>query len=291
MNDILRYINDEDEEEGTTTQAEVAEGVEGDAAPAVVMAQPTTTQPTETKKQTPELDANAVDEKLQEASSGSNVVPITVNGGDADKDGSQTAAANIEATTAPDAEEVAAQAASETVSEAEKPKEPSSTPATKPEPFVAEPFVAEPAAPLKPMTWASRAAAAAGPRPVVPLPKTATPPAQNQSRAPAPATASATPAAATATSSVPAAPTAPAAVPAAEAQTKDASGWQTAGADSKRQNRPQSISGNITEKEGNLAYVKYVTEKVQDADLRSALTAHGELAYFDINRSKVRDMT
>jgi len=36
-----------------------------------------------------------------------------------------------------------------------------------------------------------------------------------------------------------------------------------------------------------MGYVKYVTEKVQDADLRSALAAHGELTYFDINRQKV----
>jgi hypothetical protein len=64
-------------------------------------------------------------------------------------------------------------------------------------------------------------------------------------------------------------------------------GWQTAGADSKRQNRPQSISGNVTEKDGTLGYVKYVTEKVQEADLRNALAAHGELTYFDINRQKV----
>jgi hypothetical protein len=36
-----------------------------------------------------------------------------------------------------------------------------------------------------------------------------------------------------------------------------------------------------------MGYVKYVTEKVQEADLRNALAAHGELTYFDINRQKV----
>ncbi|KAF4507469.1 hypothetical protein G6O67_003961 [Ophiocordyceps sinensis] len=82
------------------------------------------------------------------------------------------------------------------------------------------------------MTWANRAAAAAGPRPVVPLPKTATPPAQNQNQ--------------------------------------------------------QALVhlGQFTEKDGTMGYVKYVTDKVQDTDLRSALTAHGELTYFDINRQK-----
>ncbi|RSL85440.1 hypothetical protein CDV31_016561, partial [Fusarium ambrosium] len=83
-----------------------------------------------------------------------------------------------------------------------------------------------------------------------------------------------------------AAAAAAAAAPAAEAAPKDASGWQTAGADSKRQNRPQSISGPPTEKEGTLGYVKYVTDKVQDAELRGTLAAFGELTYFDINRQK-----
>ncbi|UKZ63602.1 uncharacterized protein TrAtP1_004829 [Trichoderma atroviride] len=35
-----------------------------------------------------------------------------------------------------------------------------------------------------------------------------------------------------------------------------------------------------------MGYVKYVTEKVQEAELRSALGAFGELTYFDINRAK-----
>ncbi|OAQ99733.1 hypothetical protein LLEC1_04103 [Akanthomyces lecanii] len=79
------------------------------------------------------------------------------------------------------------------------------------------------------------------------------------------------------------APAAPAAEPAAP---KETSGWQTAGADSKRQHKPQSTSAGAAEKEGTMGYVKYVTDKVQDADLRAALAAHGELNYFDINRQK-----
>ena len=78
-----------------------------------------------------------------------------------------------------------------------------------------------------------------------------------------------------------------AAAPAAEPAAKDAAGWQSAGVDSKRQNRPQSISGPPAEKEGTLGYVKYVTDKVQDAELRGTLAAFGELTYFDINRQKV----
>jgi hypothetical protein len=36
-----------------------------------------------------------------------------------------------------------------------------------------------------------------------------------------------------------------------------------------------------------MAYIKYVTDKVRDDDLRNALAVFGELAYFDINRQKV----
>ena len=36
-----------------------------------------------------------------------------------------------------------------------------------------------------------------------------------------------------------------------------------------------------------MGYVRNVTEKVQDTELRSALSAYGNLIYFDINRGKV----
>ncbi|CRK25199.1 hypothetical protein BN1723_018203, partial [Verticillium longisporum] len=61
--------------------------------------------------------------------------------------------------------------------------------------------------------------------------------------------------------------------------------WQSV-SDSKRQNRPQSISGPPTENKDTLGYVKYVTDKVKTEDLRAALAAHGELTYFDVNRQK-----
>jgi len=275
LNDILRYIDDEAEEvtEGaaevtadrpnadvtTTVPEEEQAEVETEATPAAEAPK---------EEPAPELDTKVVDEKLDEAATSKD---------EAATNGTPAAAAEpakSEAAAA-DPETTAQELAEEDAKEPEKPKDPNPTPAaTKPAPAQAAP--AEPAAPPKPMTWASRAAAAAGPRPVVPLPKTATPPAQNQPRAPAPAAAAAAAAAAQ-----PAA-----AAPPAEAAAKDISGWQTAGADSKRQNRPQSISAAPAEKEGTLGYVKYVTEKVQDADLKKALEAHGELAYFDINRQK-----
>ncbi|KAJ0158757.1 hypothetical protein CTA2_10958, partial [Colletotrichum tanaceti] len=69
-------------------------------------------------------------------------------------------------------------------------------------------------------------------------------------------------------------------------ETSPSAEWQSVGADSKRQNRPQSISQAPAENYGTLGYVKYVTDKVKAEDLKAALAAHGELTYFDINRQK-----
>ncbi|KAL6885090.1 hypothetical protein HDV57DRAFT_413032 [Trichoderma longibrachiatum] len=285
LNDILRYISEDQEEQPAEAELEApAAEPEVTAAEVPAAAEPEPVEKEEKAEET--VNADEVDQKLQEASE--------VNGTDVEEPAvpAETTEAEPEKPAPVDPETAAKEAAEEEAKVlAELPKEPTPTPAMKPVPQP-EAAPAEPAAPPKPMTWASRAAAAAGPRPVVPLPKTATPPAAGQNRAPAPTTASAAAqpsaaAAAPAAASTPAtsAPAAPAA-PAADAQAKEATGWQTAGADSKRQNRPQSMSVNAGEKEGTMGYVKYVTDKVQDADLRTALAAFGELTYFDINRAK-----
>ena len=167
-------------------------------------------------------------------------------------------------------------------SQVETPPEPAPTPsATRPVPNSKPAVSAQPAAPAKPLTWASRAAAAAGPpKPAVPAvtPKTSTPPAQ--ARAP-PSAQPAKPAQAQA-----AAP-APSAAEKDKENTNPSGGWQNVGSDhAKRQNRPQSISAP-PEKEGTMGYVRNVTEKVPTEDLRAALSSFGQLIYFDINRSKV----
>ncbi|KND95069.1 putative G3BP-like protein [Tolypocladium ophioglossoides CBS 100239] len=317
LNDIFRYIDEEGDDEIVEQAADAPVAEEPVAAAAAPVADDEPVKEKEAAgEDTINLDADVVEEKLEEVSK----AEVTVNGGEAHAPADEeTKQSENEAETVPaaDPDATALELAEEDAKDIEVPHEPSPTPVLKSAPQ-AEAVAAEPPAPAKPMTWASRAAAAAGPRPVVPLPKTATPPAQSQSRAPAPAPASApasapAPAAAAAAAAPAPAPTAapavapasaatPAAAPASttaavvqqtstpatatEAPAKELSGWQTAGADSKRQNRPQSISGNIGEKEGTMGYVKYVTEKVQDADLRGALAAHGELTYFDINRHK-----
>ncbi|KAF7556344.1 hypothetical protein G7046_g6335 [Stylonectria norvegica] len=286
LNDILRYIDEESDDESAETAAEETIEEPEAAVEAAAPVEPEVSEATESvADEVAELDPEVVDQKLEEVST---TKDATVNGSTTESsvEDIKTPDTKSEVTVA-DPESAVQELAEEDAKITEKPKDPTPTPVTKPAapapPPAAEPVApAAPAAPPKPMTWASRIAAAAGPKPVVPLAKTTTPPAQAQSRAPAPAVA----AAAAAPTSAPAAAAPTAAAATKEAPAKEAAGWQTAGADSKRQNRPQSISGPITEKEGTLGYVKYVTEKVQEADLRDALVAHGELTYFDINRQK-----
>lgn len=292
LNDILRYLDEDNEEE--QGEAAAQEPAEEASAPAPATSAPPTEETHEepvTKAEsvveeaapsTAALDAGAIDDRLEQVARNDTV---SVNGdaaaeapAEAPAAAEEEVAAPVESTTSADPEETARQIEEEDTKEPEKPTDPSPTPVAARQPPAPQP--AAPAQPPKPMTWASRAAAAAGPpRPVVPLPKTAAPaatPATQQRPAAPAASAASKPAASPAQSTE---------TPAAAATTaKDE--WQTAGSDSKRHNRPQSVSIPQADKDGVLGYVKYVTEKVQQDDLKTALSQHGEVTYLDINRTK-----
>ncbi|KAI0881959.1 uncharacterized protein GGS22DRAFT_191688 [Annulohypoxylon maeteangense] len=284
LNDILRYIEEGDEEPTEVIQDEQAE-------PATqiipVAKEEIEEQPVEPVEKPISFDAGVIDKKLEEVSAPKDATPT--NGDVAAETAVGETAAIPEAAKKPEAEaapevpdpEVTAQeVAEEDTKEPEKPSDPSPTPVqARQPPAPAAAAAPVPAQPMKPMTWASRAAAAAGPKPVVPLAaKPATPAAAPQSRA--------------AAAAQPAPSQSPTPAQGSEAKAPAATvketptEWQTAGNDSKRQNRPQSISGPQAEKDGTMVYVKYVTDKVQHDELRLALAQHGELIYFDINRQK-----
>lgn len=64
-------------------------------------------------------------------------------------------------------------------------------------------------------------------------------------------------------------------------------GWQMAGNENgKRQGRQQSLSGQ-PDKDTVLGYIKNVTERVDASLLKSALLGYGKLVYFDVSRQKV----
>ncbi|XDG01088.1 hypothetical protein ABKA04_000703 [Annulohypoxylon sp. FPYF3050] len=289
LNDILRYIDEEGDEE----PAEVLQDEQVEPATQVIPAakEEVEAQPAEPVEKPVSFDAGVVDKKLEEANATpKDVTPI--NGDVAAETTVGATAAIPEATKKPEPEaapsvadpDVTAQEiAEEDTKEPEKPADPSPTPVQARQPPAPAPAAAPvPAQPMKPMTWASRAAAAAGPKPVVPLAaKPATPAAAPQARAAAAAVQPATSQSPTPAQGSEAKP------PAASASAKEApTEWQTAGNDSKRQNKPQSVPGSQGEKDGTMVYVKYVTEKVQHDDLKSTLAQHGELVYFDINRQK-----
>ncbi|KAH7041293.1 uncharacterized protein B0I36DRAFT_371555 [Microdochium trichocladiopsis] len=277
LNDLLRYIDDEgDEEPAEAAEEETATATDAPAAVPVAEAeaeQSSAAPASAEEAAAPSLDPGVIDKKLEEVSA----APEPVNG-DSAKTDSAAEAVPAEASSLPNPEATLEELVAEEVREPEKPTDPSPTPVQNRQP--APPAAPAPAQPAKPMTWASRAAAAAVPKPVTPLPKTATPPTQARSAAPS----TAQPAASAPTSAAPATTTGDESSSAAPA--KESSEWQTAGSDSKRQNKPQAATGAQTEKEGTMGYVKYVTDKVKHDELKQALAQHGEVVYFDINRQK-----
>ncbi|KAI1384713.1 uncharacterized protein F4822DRAFT_433253 [Hypoxylon trugodes] len=288
LNDILRYIKEEGDEEAV-------EATQDEQADPVTLSVPAAKEepealPTEPAEKPASFDAGVIDKKLEEATEAPKEAAPTNGDVAAEAAASEPAAApetasKQETEAVPDPEETAQEIAEEDTKEPEKPADPSPTPVQtrQPPPAAAAAPAPAPAQPPKPMTWASRAAAAAGPRPVVPLPaKAATPVAAPQSR-PAASAQSATPqTSAPAQTQTQTSETATPATPAKETSAE----WQTAGGDSKRGNRPLSISGLQAEKDSTMGYVKYVTDKVKHEDLKAALAQHGELVYFDINRQK-----
>lgn len=284
LNDMLRYIDEDLEEEGEAAVEEPAVPVE--ATPVVAEEAKQEVPATEEAAKEPEaadLDTAAVSEKLQEepAEAPAAAEPAAPEPA---AEVPQEAAAE-EAPAQPDVEKTVEEIAEEDVKKPEEPKDPAPTPAAAaaaapvkaaaPAPAPAQPE--KPKEPPKQMSWASRVAATVGPpRAAVPPAKTVTPPAVAQPRAPVPA----------ATQAPAPAVQQPESAPAAVPPKEQGNEWQTA--ETKRQSRAQPVAAPAAEKEGTMAYIKYVTDKVKEEDLKAALSTFGELAYFDINRQKVR---
>ncbi len=290
LNDIFRYINEDEEEEI---------GIEGasELEPAAISAsepEPATLTSSDNPAQQ-QHDIEQVDKKLEEQIREAPSVDEETTPVSADSNGS-TAQEPVQADRAEDAsaaadeiEEEKPEIPQESVEaptdvaelQAEKPKDPDPTPvASTPKPIDSPPAQAQtPAAPPKPAapkTWANLVAANRIAAPVVPSPTASTSPAPSQ---PKPTQSSAN------QSTTP--PTSASDDTASRPQQNGNAGWQTAGTDSsKRQGRQQSMSGSL-EKDNVLGYVKNVTDKVDASLLKSALLQYGKLVYFDVSRQKV----
>lgn len=264
LNDVFRYLVDEEEEfveevaEPTTEAPQVAE-----AAP-VAEAQVTD-----------EVAAAKVDEKLEQETNGTVEQP------------EEEVAPQVNGTPAQEEETPAPTPAAvepEVVNN-EKP----ATPEPSPAPEQKEVPVEKEAAPTPaiPKTWATIASSikAGAAAPVVPAIPAAVPKAAAAVTTTTPAAAAT--AAPSTNSPKPAAAQNATPAPAAETRSQDASsndgaGWQTAGADHKK---TQSRAG---EEQTVLGYIKNVTDKIDSAQLKQTLSRFGKLKYFDVSRPKVR---
>ncbi|KAL4801562.1 hypothetical protein BDV18DRAFT_148865 [Aspergillus unguis] len=269
LNDVFRYLVDEEEEEEVAADApavssDVAEE-QGVQEPVHTAAEPTTE--VEGSKVNTEAAVAEVDEKLENVEkpeaevSAREPVPQT-NGTEQHE---PTTEATDQAANTVEAEAV----------KAEQPETPEPTPAPSAQKENQAP-AKESAVPAKavPKTWANIASKIGAAAPVVPAvpvapanaaPATATAP---QPAAPAPAPAAAA-AAAPAPESAPSQPS-----------STDGAGWQTAGHDHKKS------QARVGDNQGVLGYIKNVTEKVNPDSLKEVLERFGKLTHFDVSRSK-----
>ena len=285
LNDIFRYISEDDEEVPENEAAPVAEHASASA------------HETESKTLTSsddlaiqEQDAQQVDKKLEEqipADTTEEPLPeLSVTNGDNIPKVDEAQHTEIEpAASIESSQDIAEDQKEEielvpTIIEPEKPKDPDPTPvASPPEPVKAVPAQAPnsvvPQKPATPKTWANLVAANRVAAPAAPSSTSSASPASTQAKGvPSPASIVAPP-----TPSSDDGPSQPLQSPGA--------GWQTAGQDNtKRQGRQQSISGPA-DRENVLGYVKNVTERVDASLLKAALLSYGKLAYFDVSRQKV----
>lgn len=286
LNDIFRYIEDEEEdiemEEPPTTQVGGSE-------------EPATTLTSFDDPAQQQHDIEEVNHKLEEELEAGKVAPeesvadspvpngatSVVTTGDTAEEGSGAAVSVSDEQSEILTEDAEKAAEEEVTVEPEKPKDPDPTPiASPPKPTQAAPAQAPTPAPVPkpaaPKTWANLVAANRVAAPAVP---NAAP-----SASPAPSQPKNTPSSTVQSGNPPTTATGDAHP---RNQSNGSAGWQTAGTDNnRRQARGQSISGN-TDRETVLGYVKNVTDKVDASILKSTLIQYGKLAYFDVSRQKV----
>jgi hypothetical protein len=267
LNDIFRYLNEDEDEivdDQEAAEQEIAQGEH--SSPAILVQEVEQSQETVTD----EAAAEQIDRSLEEVAKAEKQEPAPGPNGISDtvalekdalaEDNEQMPTSTKEMSEdthkSPSAAGDDDPAAEESVLALEP------IPARSLEPAESSPI---PQAPAAKKTWANMVGAKAPALPAPPV--SSVPSAASQPRVQKSAQ--------TALPQSPSGEAAPATVP-------QGNGWQMA-EHSKKQSRPQARSGN----EQVLAYIKNVTEKIPASDLRAALEQFGELKYFDVSRPKV----
>ncbi|PWW75325.1 hypothetical protein C7212DRAFT_352732 [Tuber magnatum] len=304
LNDIFRYLKDDEDTEGgeydenlaeeVAEEAEVAEAITEEVIEAgedMGLKETTTTEIEVQENKVAVEETTTIEPALPIP--GAQGLPPPINGG-ANGSSVETPAEEPEAEVQPDpepepepepepkAEELAVPPV-EVVAEEPAPPviaeiKPAQTPEKEPERRAVTPVPAAPpvpAGPTKATTWASIAKSASAGAPAA-VPQTVTPPQvqQAQQTQPSQAQNSTTPATSTtASSATPSTPTTP----------RGGSQWHTT--ESKRHSRPASTSTNASTGQTS-AYVRNVTESVSDRALEDTLSKFGALERFEVNRAK-----
>ncbi|EGC46124.1 NTF2 and RRM domain-containing protein [Histoplasma capsulatum var. duboisii H88] len=286
LNDIIRYLADE-EEEAVVEEAPVeVEEAAGAVEPTATALDQETTPEVAIKRQADnETAVQEIDEKLEQINGDTAPTPAAEPQPVGESVDDKVTAVPAPSSTAVPPTQVAALVVPEVAPEAEKAKEQEQTPAV-PTPKASTPVLEkEPAPPVAkvPMSWASIASNRAGvPAVATPIAATPTPAAAAlaSQKAPPP-----TPSQAAATSAAPAAATRAGESENLTSQSSSGSEWQTAGADhGRRQGRPQSIS--TVGEENTRGLIKNVNEKVDAALLKQVMSRFGKLKYFNVNRQQ-----
>jgi hypothetical protein len=290
LNDIFRYIAEEEEDEEEVEQIAPETEPQAFAAPEELKTMPSSDNLVELEKA-----VEVLEKKLEESAAESSTAKSTSNGATPNgtatlesetKDEEEADLATTQIGTVETAPEETAKAIEAEAFEVEAPKEPVPTPIEEP-PKPARttdaqaPLLTAPK-PAAPKTWANVVTASRIASPAIPSAATSNSSAPAQPKAaPAPTPAAVVPV------------TAPAAPPSDEGvnqpQQSPGSEWQTAGQDNvKKQNRQQPGAPLVgLERTTVLGYVKNVTERVDAALLKATLSQYGRLAYFDVSRPKV----
>ena len=287
LNDIFRYLIEEEEEEYPPEPA---------AEPGLTPQQPAeaeaATVPSSEGATDQQRDISQVDKKLEEEVPATASEPAEAplpNGVSQSSDvvmveDSPVAAVTTEETEDTPAAEPAAEAAATEDLHVEKPQDPDPTPiASPPKPAKAAPappaVPTQPPKPAAPRTWATLVANSKNSS----TPATSTP-TSSTSQTPAAQTRPAPPAQPTNTATA----TSPNDTRKPQANGNPPAGWQTQEGARTRQGRQQSMSGPMQSKDTVLGYVKNVNDKVDASLLKQTLATFGKLAYFDVSRPKVR---
>ncbi|KAE9989926.1 hypothetical protein EG327_002113 [Venturia inaequalis] len=279
LNDIFRYIRDDDEEEEAVPEvSEPAPEAHSEYQEPVSTANESTLKSQNETQETlaHEPDVTEVDKKLEEVAheeeAEEEVAPAQTNGTPVPEVAEEDAPApSVSAPEEPAVEEAPVPAVEE-AEQVEEPKAPVPTPA----PVKATPPVAAgPPKPAVPKSWAQL---------VAPKSSASSTPAAAPAAAPQPKAAPPTPAAAQPKVAATSTPAPPVRQPSPAGSQQD--GWQTAGADHNR-SKSRAQAPTIVGPDGKVrAFIKNVYAGVDAEELKAHLNKFGELVYFDVNRAK-----